>query len=755
MASLKQTSFTASPLALNAAARRFRRGLWGTAERPSTALGQRSRRVGRCRAVVLLGVLTLLLTLVSPPSSAQSPLANGSAEAPVVVDGRVLFKVRNSGNFTAAERAAIINTNLEQEVQSPKWVKIDVVQENPLTIIRSRRDVNATPPSEERDLVTITEGDVIPGTSPIRQANIWRGLIEDALRQGQLERTPLYYRQAWLYGIGVLLGAIALHFSLRVLGKLASHQLKRWLGHPASPLHPWEPSAKLFLQLALLGLEAGLWTAVGFYITDIFPQARSWRYKLFNFLTSPIVSLGESNYSALQLLLLLAFTVGLWFAVSGLTRIFKFYVLSRTGAELRVQEVVAILTQYVLTFLGLIVLLQIWGLDVRSLAILASVLGVGIGFGVQNITNNLISGLIITLERPIQVGDFVKVGDLVGTVERIGARSTEIRTLDQVTIIVPNSRFLETEVINWSHGDPVSRLRISVGVAYGSNVEQVQAALLEAAKSHPEVLVRPQPQVWFQEFGESAINFDLLVWTGEPKNQARVKSDLYYRIEASLRRYGIEVPFPQRDLNVRSPQLEEFIAAWLRQNAPIPPEKAAIDSPNGDKLSVSDREAKPCLRPRGDAKGERASAVATLGASAPPSEDRAQVAPEENQPQDSLVVASVEPLTEQSLATAPSGKELAAVDIEALVTAMREPGGLEIKDRRDHLNFYPACFIGSEAVEWLVQTQNCTREEAIQLGQILIERRIIHHVLDEYPFRDDYFFYSFYADEESVAVDSH
>ncbi len=738
MASLKQTSFTASALALNAAARRFRRGLWGSAELPSTALGQRSRRVGRRRAVVLLGVLTLLLTLVSVPSSAQSPLANGSAEAPVVVDGRVLFKVRNSGNFTAAERAGIINSNLEQEVQSPKGVKIEVVKENQLTIIRSRREVNATPPSEERDLVTLTEGDVIPGTSPIRQANIWRGLIEEALRQGQLERTPLYYRQAWLYSIGVLLGAIALHFCLRFLGKLASHQLKRWLGHPASPLHPWEPSAKLFLQLALLGLEAGLWTAVGFYITDIFPQARSWRYKLFNFLTSPIVSLGESNYSALQLLLLLAFTVGLWFAVSGLTRIFKFYVLSRTGAELRVQEVVAILTQYVLTFLGLIVLLQIWGLDVRSLAILASVLGVGIGFGVQNITNNLISGLIITLERPIQVGDFVKVGDLVGTVERIGARSTEIRTLDQVTIIVPNSRFLETEVINWSHGDPVSRLRIPVGVAYGSNVEQVQAALLEAAKSHPEVLVRPQPQVWFQEFGESAINFDLLVWTGEPKNQARVKSDLYYRIEASLRRYGIEVPFPQRDLNVRSPQLEEFIAAWLRQNAPTPPEKAAIDSPNGDKLSVSDCQA-----------------VATLGASAPPNEDRTQVAPEENQPQDSSVVASVEPLTEQSLATTSSGKGLAAVDLEALVTAMREPGGLEIKDRRDHLNFYPACFIGSEAVEWLVQTQNCTREEAIQLGQILIERGIIHHVLDEYPFRDDYFFYSFYADEESVAVDSH
>ncbi len=617
----------------------------------------------------------------------------------MVLDGRVLFSVRNSGSFTAAERAEIVNRNLEQELHSSGVVKkIDVVQEKQLTILRSQMG--------ERDLVTLTEGDVIPGTSPVRQANIWRDSIEAALRQGKLERTPAYYSQALLFSMGVLLGAIAVHFTLRFLGRLASRQVTHRLGNPASPLHPWEPSAKLFLKLALLGLLAGLWTAVGFSISDIFPKTRSWRYQLFNFITSPIVTLGESNYSALQLLMLMAFTVGLWFAVSGLTRLFKFYVLSRTGAELRVQEVIAILTQYVLTFLGLIVLLQIWGLDVRSLAIIASVLGVGIGFGVQNITNNLISGLIVTLERPIQVGDFVKVGDLMGIVERVGARSTEIRTLDRVAIIVPNSHFLEKEVINWSHGDPVSRLRISVGVAYGSDVEKVRAALLEAAKSHPEVLVRPQPLVWFQEFGESALNFDLLVWIGEPKNQFQVKSDLYYRIEASLRRYGLEVPFPQRDLNVRSPQLDELIAAWLQKNAP-PPSQQQLSSPNGDML------------------GDRSSA--------PP------------------VIASVEMLSEESLATASSEEKPTVVDIEALVAAMRGSGGLEIKDRCDRLNLYPVCFIGSEAVDWLVQEQNHTREKAIQLGQLLIERGIIHHVLDEHPFRDDYIFYRFYADEQHLS----
>ncbi|MCA1994006.1 MAG: mechanosensitive ion channel, partial [Coleofasciculus sp. S288] len=354
---------------------------------------------------------------------------------------------------------------------------------------------------------------------------------------------------------------------------------------------------------------------------------------------------------------------------------------------------------------GLIVLLQIWGLDVRSLAILASVLGVGIGFGVQNITNNLISGLIITLERPIQVGDFVKVGELVGTVERIGARSTEIRTLDQVAIIVPNSRFLETEVINWSHGDPVSRLKLTVPVAYGSDIKKVQAALLEAAKNHPEVLVRPQPQVWFQGFGDCALNFDLLVWTGEPHKQYRVKSDLYYRIEASLRRYGIEVPFPQRDLHVRSPQLEELLTTLLQKNAPMRSENREapikrLYSPNGNS---------ECLQ----------------NAAGAPSEDSIY-----------------------EVATSESGEELTAAEVEELVAAMRGEGGLAIADRRYRLNLYPACFIGSEAVEWLVHKRNCTREEAIDLGQLLVDWGIIHHVLDEHPFRDGYFFYRFYADEQ-------
>ncbi|MBD2105139.1 mechanosensitive ion channel domain-containing protein [Leptolyngbya sp. FACHB-261] len=683
------------------------RGLGQALGRP---LRRWCRRWWRRWSVVLLGVLTLLLILGSTPGLAQAPSAP-PGKAPVVVDGRVLFQVNSSGNLSAAERAESINAALEQLVQESATVDLEVAQESQLTLIRNRTD--------ERLLLTVTEEDVTSGTSPGSQALIWRRSIESALRQGQLERTLVYYRQACLFSAGVLLGAIAVHFSLRFLERWLSRLLVRLWGQSPEPLYPWQQPAKLFLQLGLLGLKFGLWAAVGFYLSDLFPQIRSWRYALFKFLAAPVISLGGGNYSALTLLLLLAFTVGLWFAVSGLTRLFRSYVLSRTGADAAAQEVVAILTQYILTFLGLIVLLQIWGLDVGSLAILASVLGVGLGFGVQNITNNFISGLIIKLERPIQEGDFVKVADLMGTVKHVGARSAEILTLDQVTIIVPNSRFLESEVINWSHGDPVSRLRLPVGVAYGSDVDQVQAALLESAKSHPEVLVKPRPQVWFQSFGDSCLNFELMVWTGDPKNQFRVKSDLYYRIEASLRRYNIEVPFPQRDLHLRSPRLEELIAAWLQQHAP----SSQVTSPIEKQLYL----------PNGSGVTEIPS---------PPPVQPVQPVPA---PQASINLSSVasRPVTPSAL-----NQRLATLDVKALVAAMRGTGGVKIQDRRYRQNLYPACFIGAEAVEWLVQSQDWTREEAIQIGQILVERGIIHHASDDQPFQDGYVFYRFYVDEE-------
>jgi len=158
------------------------------------------------------------------------------------------------------------------------------------------------------------------------------------------------------------------------------------------------------------------------------------------------------------------------------------------------------------------------------------------------------------------------VGDLQGTVERIGTRTTEIRTLDRVSIIVPNSRFVDNQVINWSLGNPVSRLHLPVGVAYGSPVETVRTALLEAARRHPDVLANPAPQVWLVNFGESAMMFELLVWICEPREQYRIKSDLYYRVVESLAKYNISIPFPQRDVHL--PGLDQVVQRWAQAAGP-------------------------------------------------------------------------------------------------------------------------------------------------------------------------------------------
>lgn len=698
MTSAKQSSVTPAPFDF-LASRRFWRSRLSALQRKLTKFERSPWQIRRRWAIVLLGLLTLLLTFMPISGSAQPAVVNDTNKAPVMIDGVKLFEVGAFGNFSAAERADLINQALAEEVRSPDAVKIEVVSEDQQTIIRSQGDGR----EESNHLLTVTKADVISAPSTLPQAISWQKKLEAALEKAKQERTPAYYNQALLFCLIVLLVALILQVVFLFLGKWIFGLLRNRLGSYSTVLNSWEKPARFLLRLALLGLQLGLWAAVAFYITDVFPQTRSWRYQLFQFLNSPVIKLGESHYSAIELLLLIALTVGLWLAVSTFTRFFKFYVLSKTGADAGMQQVIATLTHYLLVFLGLIVLLQSSGLDLSAFAIFASVLGVGIGFGVQNIANNLISGLIITLERPIKEGDFVKVGELLGIVKSIGARSTIIQTLDKVAIIVPNSRFLENEVINWSHGDPVSRLRIPVGVAYGSNVEQVKRALLEAARSHPEVLNRPKPQVWFQEFGDSSLNFDLLVWTGVPKKQFMVKSDLNYRIEACLRRYAIEVPFPQRDLNIRSPQLEQFMSAWMQKNLPNHSEAAALDSSNGNSLTNSSSE--------------------------------------------TTAITPAEDFSGRSIATAIFKEGLSSVDIEALITAMRGSGGIEIKDRRYRLNLYPDCFVGAEAVEWMMQTQSCTREEAIELGQIFMEREIIHHVTDEHGFKDEYLFYRFYCDE--------
>ena len=283
-----------------------------------------------------------------------------------------------------------------------------------------------------------------------------------------------------------ILAAAAMHWMLRRIGRRLPRLLASRRGRSVGPDVPWERPIQLFLLLP----KAALWLFVAWNVSDRFEVLMGGREELSQLLgmaaRAPLFMMRDRSFSSLDLIGLPAAILGAWMAVSLSTRFFERHVLAPAGVERGARSAIGLITRYLLLGLAAVILLQAWGLDISSLALLASVLGVGIGFGLQNIANNFISGLIVHFERPIQPGDFVKVGDWTGTVERIGPRCTEVRTRDRVSILVPNSRFLETEVVNWSHGDPLTRIQIPIGVAYGSDVARVRAALLEVARSHPD-----------------------------------------------------------------------------------------------------------------------------------------------------------------------------------------------------------------------------------------------------------------------------
>ncbi len=210
------------------------------------------------------------------------------------------------------------------------------------------------------------------------------------------------------------------------------------------------------------------------------------------------------------------------------------------------------IAQYSIVIIGVLVSFQFVGIDLTSLAVIFGLLSVGIGFGLQNITANFISGLIIMFERPIIVGDRVDVNGIEGDVQEISIRSTKIRTMNNTSIIVPNTQFVENNVINFSHGDPTFRLHVNVGVSYASNLDNVLQALNEVAEQHPKVLKNPKHQVHFTQFGDSSWNMELRVWIPEVKDRLVIRNELNQAIVRKFEEMNIEIPFPQRDLHVRS-----------------------------------------------------------------------------------------------------------------------------------------------------------------------------------------------------------
>jgi small-conductance mechanosensitive channel len=191
------------------------------------------------------------------------------------------------------------------------------------------------------------------------------------------------------------------------------------------------------------------------------------------------------------------------------------------------------------------------GVDFSNIAIVAGALSVGIGFGLQSIVNNFVSGLIILIERPIKIGDYIQVGGLEGTVKKISVRSTEIETIYRQSVIIPNANLITDPVTNWMHLDKSCRLDIAVGVDYGTDVELLRTTLLGVAQHHRGVLKSPPPLVHFAGFGDSALDFELRVYLRDVGERIRSSSDLRFAILTALREAGITIPFPQRDLHIK------------------------------------------------------------------------------------------------------------------------------------------------------------------------------------------------------------
>lgn len=266
-----------------------------------------------------------------------------------------------------------------------------------------------------------------------------------------------------------------------------------------------------------------------------------------------IFTLGEARITPLNLLYIVVLAALLIIISGKIKNLLIAKLLQRTKLDEGAQQAVGTITRYIVLFVGFIIILQTVGINLTTLNVLAGAVGIGIGLGLQNIANNFISGVIIMFERPIKVGDRIEVGSVHGRVLSIGARSTSIRTNDNIAIIVPNSKFISENVTNWSFGTDRLRFRIPVNVAYDSDVDLVTKILIDIAEESKDVLKDPPPSVRFLKFEDSSLYFELRAWSNSKLHRPGLfKSDINYAILKSFRENGIEMPYPQRDIHIRS-----------------------------------------------------------------------------------------------------------------------------------------------------------------------------------------------------------
>ena len=276
--------------------------------------------------------------------------------------------------------------------------------------------------------------------------------------------------------------------------------------------------------------------------------------ELLKSLGKPLFDLGGAPVSLASILTCIAFVI-VAFIISKFLRRLLTRVYQKRHMDVGMQHSLNRLLHYIVVAVGIYLAVDNLGVSLSALAAVAGVLLVGIGFGLQELAKNFISGLILLLERPIRKGDYIEIGQekthVQGTVIEIGLRATTINTYDDIEIIIPNGKLINEVVVNRLYQHSYYRIRINVGVDYNSDPEQVRDLLIGVAEAHPDILDTPKPIVFFEHFADSYLDFRLMGWLDDAKLEPRVKSDLHYGVIKAFREAGVNMPFPQMDVHVK------------------------------------------------------------------------------------------------------------------------------------------------------------------------------------------------------------
>ncbi|HEX2795901.1 MAG TPA: mechanosensitive ion channel domain-containing protein, partial [Immundisolibacter sp.] len=309
------------------------------------------------------------------------------------------------------------------------------------------------------------------------------------------------------------------------------------------------------LSLAIAGVLLWVWA-------DLLPALQSldqivlWRYRL-----GDEAGTASGVVTLLSLLLAAGISAVTVFASRNLPGVLEIAVLQRLDMDAGARYAAITVTRYVIVTVGALVAINLLGVEWAKAQWLVAALGVGIGFGLQEIIANFISGLIILAERPFRVGDIVTVGGVSGNVARIRIRATTITDFDRKELIVPNKTFITEQFVNWTLSDQILRVVVKVGIAYGVDTAQAQQLLLDVVRANPRLMSDPAPQVLFTSFGDSALEFEVRAYVRTLQDSVPAQHELHMAINQALREAGIEIPFPQRDVHLRSvsPQAAQAI----------------------------------------------------------------------------------------------------------------------------------------------------------------------------------------------------